>query len=252
MLGTIFSVIKSYMGTGIVTAVFLLCLAYLALFEKDRVKRCVFVYMPLVVIVVFLCPVTYVFYGKVSEAVTYYRLIWLIPVTPVIAYACTLMISNVKGVKGKLLVALVAVFLAFSGKLMYMDRNMVRAENINHMPDVVIDICDALHVEGREVRAIVPEEFTQFVRQYDPCICLAYGREYLMGIYAPEDDLRDAIVLAEEKDPELIGILAAQREVHYIVVRPGEAFDEVPTFYEEYMVIDGFTIYKNTLLGTDV
>ena len=117
MLGTIFSVIKSYMGTGIVTVVFLLCLAYLALFEKDRVKRCVFVYMPLVVIIVFLCPVTYVFYGKVSEAVTYYRLIWLIPVTPVIAYASTLIVSNVKGVRGKLLVLAMAAVLAFSGKL---------------------------------------------------------------------------------------------------------------------------------------
>ena len=239
------------MGTGIITVVFLLCLAYLAFFEKDRVKRCVFVYMPLVVIVVFLCPATYVFYGKMSEAVTYYRLIWLIPVTPVIAYACTLMVSNAKGAWRNLVVAGLAVCILFSGRLMYRDVNMVRAENLDHMPDVVVDICDALHVDGREVRVVMPEELTQFVRQYDPCICLAYGREYLMGIYAQPDDLRDAMI-AENRDPHEVGLQAVWRGVHYIVVRPGEEFDEPPLYYEEYLVIDGFTIYKNTLLDTDV
>ena len=251
MLGTILSVIKSYMGTGIVTVVFLLCLAYLVFFEKDKVKRCVFVYMPVVVITVFLCPLTYKFYAKVSEAVTYYRLIWLIPVTPVIAYACTLLISNLKGVKRNLLVVVMAAILALSGKLIYTDANMVRAQNIDHMPDVVIHICDALHVEGREVRVVVPEEFTQFVRQYDPCICLAYGREFQMGMFVQASELRFAMI-AEDRDPNTIGILAAQRGVHYIVVRPGEEFEELPTYYEEFMKVDGFTIYKNTLLSTDV
>lgn len=251
MLGTILSVIKSYMGTGIVAVVFMLCLAYLVFKEKDRVKRCVFVYMPVVVLIVFLCPITYKFYAKVSEEVTYYRLLWLIPVTPVIAYACTLIVSELKGAKRNILVCGIAVFLAFSGKLIYTDENMVRAQNIDHMPEAVIHICDTLHVEGREVRAVVPEEFAQFVRQYDPCICLAYGREYQMGMFIEANELRFAM-LEENRDPDLIGTLASQSGVHYIIVRPGEEFDEAPTYYEEYLNIDGFTIYKNTFLSTDV
>ncbi len=250
MFGTIMSVIKSYMGTGFVTVIFLLCLAYLALAEKDRVKRCVFIHMPLVVIVVFLCPLTYIFYGKVSEAVTYYRLLWLIPVTPVIAYASVSFLTSIKSGKKKTLAAVVlALFLAFAGKLMYTSVHMVKAENIYHMPQVVVDICDTIHVEGREVRAAMPEELMQFVRQYDPCVCLAYGRQYLMGIYAAENDFRDAMIA---RDPELIGTLGTVREVHYIIVRPGEEFEEIPVNYEEYAIIDGFTIYKNTVVSTSV
>ncbi len=251
MIQTIFNVIKNYMGTGIVTAVFLLCLSYLAFFEKDRVKRCVFVYMPLVVIIVFLCPLTYLFYSKISEAVTYYRLIWLIPVTPVIAYASASIVSGLKGIRRNVFIAAIACFIALSGKLMYTDTYMVRAQNIYHMPQAVVDICDALHVEGREVRVVLPEELMQFARQYDPCICLAYGREYNMGMYVKADDLRDAM-LSENRDPELIGNLGTSREVHYIVVRSSEKFSVLPVNYEEYLRIDGYIIYKSTVLSTSV
>lgn len=244
------SVIKSYMGTGFVTVIFLLCLAYLVFTEKDRVKRCAFIYMPLVVIIVFLCPLTYFLYAKFEE-VTYYRLLWLIPVTPVIAYASVLILSEAKGIKKTGGALAIALILAFSGKLMYTSVHMVRAENINHMPQAVVDICDALHVEGREVRAAMPEELMQFVRQYDPCICLDFGRQYLMGIYAEENDFRDALI-AEHKDPYLIGTLGTAREVHYIVVRQGEEYEEIPVNYEEYLRIDGFIIYKNTVLSTSV
>ena len=245
------SVIKSYMGTGLITVIFLLCLTYLCFFEKDRVKRCVFVYMPVVVIIVFLCPLTYMFYAKVSEAVTYYRLIWLIPVTPVIAYASVLFMSGLKGKDRNIAVAVIACFIALSGKLMYTDTYMVRAQNIYHMPQAVVDICEALHVEGREVRAALPDELMQFVRQYDPCICLAYGREYNMGMYIKADDLR-AAMMDENRDPYLIGTLATEREVHYIVVRAGEEFEELPVNYEEYLRVDGFIIYKSTVLSTSV
>lgn len=250
MFEVIMSVIKSYMGTGFVTVVFLLCLAYLAFTEQDKVKRCVFIYMPIVVIVVFLCPLTYMFYGKVSEAVTYYRLLWLIPVTPVIAYASVLFLSSIKSGKKKTIASIaLTLFLAFSGKLMYTSVHMVDAENMYHMPQVVVDICDAIHVDGREVRAAMPEELMQFVRQYDPCICLAYGRQYLMGIYAEANDFRDAMIA---RDPEQIGTIGTMREVHYIIVRPGEEFEEIPVNYEEYMRIDGFIIYKNTVVSTSV
>lgn len=250
MLGTIMSVIKSYMGTGFVTVVFLLCLAYLAFTERDKVKRCVFIYMPLVVIIVFLFPLTYKFYGKVSEDVTYYRLLWLIPVTPVIAYASVSYLTGIKSCKKKTLASIaLALFLAFSGKLMYTSVHMVDADNVYHMPQVVVDICDTIHVDGREVRAAMPEELMQFVRQYDPCICLAYGRQYLMGIYAEENDFRDAMIA---RDTELIGTLGTVREVHYIIVRPGEEFEELPVNYEEFARIDGFIIYKNTVVSTSV
>lgn len=243
MFSEILMIIKDYMGTGLVTVLFVLSLFYLAVSEKDKAKRICLIYVPVVILVFFLCPLSYVIYGKISEKVTYYRLLWLIPVTPVIAYSGVKICSRFSGLKQSLCIIGFAGLFALSGRLMYSDFYMIKAQNIYHMPVQVVDICDALHVEGREVMVLMPYEFQQFVRQYDPSICIPYGREYMMNIFAEEDDLRDAMV-AEERDPELVGRLATERGCHYIVISGFEDFEEAPRNYEEFMNIDGYKIYR--------
>ena len=139
---------------------------------------------------------------------------------------------------------------AISGRLIYTDIYMVDAVNIYHMPATVVDICDALHVEGREVKALVPDEMQQFVRQYDPCIHIPYGREYMMNMFLEEDELKNE--MEGERRPYEVGILATQRGCHYIVVPWYQKFDTLPEYYEEYTIIDGYIIYKNVLLSTEV
>ncbi len=247
----ILNVIKSHMGTGLVTVLFVLSLFYVAVTEKDRAKRLFFLYVPVFILAFFLCPVSYRIYGRISESVTYYRLLWLIPVTPVIAYAAVCVCSGLKGFKQNLCIAGVAVLIATSGRLMYNDVYMVRAANMYHMPQYVVDICDEIHIEGREVMALVPTEFWQFIRQYDPCVKIPYGRQYLMNVYQEPDDLRDAMN-AEVRDPHEIGLLATHRGVHYIVVPQNERFETAPYGYEYYKTIDGYVMYKNIYLSLEV
>ncbi|MBP1585417.1 MAG: hypothetical protein ILP17_06985, partial [Lachnospiraceae bacterium] len=97
------------MGTGFVTVLFILSLTYLLFAEKDRVKRCFFIYMPLVVLAFFLCPLSLKIYSRISESVTYYRLLWLIPVTPVIAYASTEVCGRFTGFRRHICIAGLAV-----------------------------------------------------------------------------------------------------------------------------------------------
>jgi hypothetical protein len=236
-------IIKEYMGAGLIGVVFVLSLFYLAVTEKDRAKRICLLYVPVVILVFFLCPLSFVIYGKISEGITYYRLLWLIPVTPVIGYSAVKVCTRFTGFKQNLCVIALAVLLAFSGRLMYSNMYMVKAQNIYHMPVQVIDICDALHAEGREIMVLMPYEFQQFVRQYDPGICMPYGREHMMNMYVGEDLLRDA-VMAEEKDPELVGRLATERGCHYIVISSFDDFPETPWNYEEFMNIDGYKVYR--------
>lgn len=231
------------MGEGLIAVIFVLSLFYLAVTEKDRAKKVCFLYVPVVVIIFFLCPVSYRIYAKIAEGVTYYRLLWLIPVTPVIAYSAVKICTRFKGLKQNLCVLAFAALFAVSGRLMYSNMYMVKAQNIYHMPVQVIDLCDALHAEGREVMVLMPYEFQQFVRQYDPNICMPYGREYMMNMFVGEDLLRDA-VMAEDKDPELVGRLATERGCHYIVISSLEDFPEEPWNYEEFMNIDGYKVYR--------
>ena len=251
MVEDILSVIKDHMGRGFVTVLFVMSLAYILFTEKDRVKRCFLVYMPMVILAFFMCPLSLKIYGRISESVTYYRLLWLIPVTPVIAYAAVGVCGRFSGIKQHICVAVLAIIMAVSGRLMYSDMYMVRAANIYHMPQAVVDIADALHVEGREVMAVVPFEMQQFIRQYDPCIRMPYGREFMMGIGVDENELRD-VMLSQDKDPQVVGTLAAQNGCHYIVMYEYEKFDTPPRFYVEYMSIDGYVIYKSTLLSTEL
>ena len=67
--------------------------------------------------------------------------------------------------------------------------------------------------------------------------------EYMMNMFAGENPLRDAM-MAEDKDPELVGRLATERGCHYIVVSQFEDFAEDPWNYEEFMNIDGYKIYR--------
>ncbi len=247
----ILNLIKDYMGAGYVTVLFLFALIAVAIFEKDRIKRCFFLYMPTLLVIIFLCPITYSLYGKVSERVTYYRLLWLIPETIVIAYAMCIMCGRLSGKKKALSVILCALIIAAFGKLIYTDRYVLPAENIYHMPQYVVDICDALHVDGREVQVVVPEEMQQFVRQYDPCICIPYGRQYMMGMVLEADELRDAMN-AEDWDGKRVETLAFERYCHYIVLPKGRKFEHELAVYEEYMTIDGYVIYRNLYLDSGV
>lgn len=243
MFSYILPVIKEYMGVGIVSVLFLLSLFYLAVTEKERAKRVCFVYVPVLVLIFFLCPVSYVIYGKISESVTYYRLLWLIPVTPVIAYSAVRICTRFSGLKQNICILAFAGLFALSGRLMYSDFYMIEAPNMYHMPVQVVDICDALHAEGREIMVLMPYEFQQFVRQYDPNICMPYGREYMMNIIVQTDELRDEM-MEGGRDPEIVGHLATERGCHYIVVSQFEDFAETPWNYEEFMNIDGYKVYR--------
>ena len=207
--------------------------------------------MPAVVIIVFLCPISYMIYGRISESVTYYRLLWLIPEAQTICYALSKLCASFSGKKKTVMTICVSLLICACGSLMYRNMYMHPAENMYHVPDYVVDICDALHVEGREVQVLVPDEMQQFVRQYDPSICIPYGRQYMLGVYMDEDELRDAMN-EEPRDAEKIGMLATYRFVHYIVVPESRRFEENPHDFEEYMTVDGYVIYKNIYLGTDI
>jgi hypothetical protein len=57
------------------------------------------------------------------------------------------------------------------------------AENSYHIPDETIEVAELVKKTdaGHKVRAVMPEEMTFYVRQYDTDVYLAFGREMVMG-----------------------------------------------------------------------
>lgn len=236
------SIFQKYMGTGLMLIWFVLALVYLFCHEKRKPYRILFLYMPVMVLLVFFNPLFFRLFSETVGGEIYFRLCWLLPVILVIGYTITLICDSLKG-RQKAYFGLVAIMvLMISGKLVYSSPLFSRAENTYHIPQVVVDICDAIEVEGREVMAAFPDEFLLYVRQYSPVICMPYGRES----FEYYNEL-NAVIMSEEPDAEGLAALAMQNHCHYVIIQAGKVLleDMIPFDFELFASIDGYEIYKN-------
>lgn len=243
------SLFREYMGTGLIVIWFLLSLIYLFLKEERKQVRILLVYVPVIMLLLFFNPL---FAGVLTEYVgdeIYYRILWLLPVTVVIAYTCVSIGGRLVGSKRNIF-AIVSVLLAVvSGSYIYNNTYFTKAENLYHVPDSVVHICDAIALPGREVTAVFPLDLLQYVRQYSPVVCMPYGREILVeswNEWAIQNELCDAME-AEVADADTLGRLAVSYGCIYIVLPEDKPIKgSLPEAgYELFLETDGYVVYRN-------
>ena len=84
----VFRIITEYMGSGFYVILYVAALVWLFITEKDKVRRLILCYLPLTLLLIYLCPVYYrVYVLKLDSHGTYYRNLWLLPMTVTVAYA---------------------------------------------------------------------------------------------------------------------------------------------------------------------
>lgn len=184
-MSNILGIFKLYNGTGYYCVLFIICLLYLWFIEEDRRIKALLVYTPAVIQVLFFIPYFYLIYNRLDDG-TYYRILWLLPMTVVIAYAgCRLI-----GVHTKIGLALLSVILIMGGTFVYTSEYMSVAENPYHLPQEVVDVCDMIKPEeGKErVWAAVPTDMAHFVRQYTTTIQLGYGRDSMVSTWKRDEN----------------------------------------------------------------
>ena len=259
MLGsykTIIENIDSFAGTGGYVVLFCACILFLFVTEKDRVKRALFVYLPLAVLLIFFCPLWVLYFKFSQDAEILYRLLWLIPFGMVIAYALVKLTFMIPG-KFKYLSAVAGmVIVALFGSYIYKSPYFSKAENEYHVPDTVVKICKEIEVPGREIRACFPEEFTSYVRQYSATVFLTYGREsYMFGDVDTLGSEAMALLRAPRVDMEALANILREKDTPYLVIRNDRAFTENPWVYDFCFVteIDGYDIYldNRAYIGLD-
>lgn len=237
-------IFRNYMGTGLIVIWFLIAIVYLFFSEHRKARRILFLYTPIIVLLLFLNPLFYTLFDILVGQEGYFRIGWLMPVAIVIAYAVVLVCGELKGKKALCFAVTSVLLIMVSGKLVYSSPLYGRAENIYHVPDSVVHICDAIMVPGREVMAVFPDEMLLYVRQYTPFVCMPYGREVIMG---EESELHE---LMKGKVIDLEAVLPFIREMHchFCILR---ADQEIKGDLEEYGWIqygevDGYVIYRDT------
>ncbi len=208
----------NYSGDGLAIALFVVAFLYLLLTEKDRTKRIVLLYISFATIVLFFCPLFAEAFFQFLDEETYYRILWLVPMTVVISYAGVRAIERLHGKWIKIAAFLgVCGLIVCTGDYVYDNPYFSPAENRFHVPQTVALVCDAITVEGREVRAVVPVEMLSYVRQYTAGVCLPYGREMVVEEWINQNPLYDAMQ-AEKVDCQTVAKLAAEQECHYIIL----------------------------------
>lgn len=236
------------MGSGLIIILFFLAVLYLYIKEKRKPYRVMFVYAPTVLFFFFFNPWFYKAFCNALEGEIYFRMFWLLPVLPVIAFTCTQICGRLKrDTRVKFGIASVCVLMA-SGRLVYLNPLFSRAENVYHVPQEVVEICDAVKVEGREIMVAFPDEFLLYVRQYSAQICIPYGRNALMG---EPYDLRNVMNQTEIDIEELV-TLSREKMCHYVVLSKDKLlvgqFEDYG--FETYMTVGDYIVYKDTTMYT--
>lgn len=237
---------QEYMGTGLIVIWFLVSLLYLWLTEKRKYIRVMFLYVPVVLLLVFFNPFVAKVVSGLADGEIYYRILWLLPVTPVIAYAAVTLCGKLAGYRKYVGIAAALVLFMISGSLIYRNPYFQKAENAYHVPQSVVDICDAIEVPGREVMAVFPRELLQYVRQYSNLVCMPYGRDIVVSRWTVQNDLYD-VMEQETIDAGELADLAREEQCVYIIlpetrILVGKLEDEE---YEEFARMHGYVIYKD-------
>ena len=244
--GSALAMLKLYSGNGSLTLLFVASLVYLWITEKNKGRKAILVYGSLVMLAVFFFPpLTNLVVNTLEEEEIYYRLLWALPMGPVIAYAAVKCISNIKKQwlqAGVLL--LLAAYIIIGGHLVYKSPQFSKAQNAYQVPDAVVQICDAIEVPGREVMAIFPHELVQYVRQYSAFVVMPYGYDALVERWGLSDELEEEM-RKEVSDAERLSTLARERGCHYIIINQGHAVDGELAEYDYVLMMqaEGYDVY---------
>lgn len=171
-----------YLGDSWQYALFLAALFYLLFCSEDKKTKKLFAGYTMAFLVVFFCPVTakIIMEFCVGELV-YWRMLWLLPIPLVIAFAGTKFVMCFSRWWKRLVAGiLVAVCLVFSGSCVYAPGSTpyVKAQNLNKLPQEVISVCDQIRsfAGDGEVCVTAPYEFNVYIRQYDASFGQTFGR----------------------------------------------------------------------------
>lgn len=257
--------LKNYSGLKALFALSAIAFIYLFFKEKDGTKRIVLVIMPLVMGLLFICPLTLKLY-KLSglDPDTYYRMLWIIPFGMLTVYAAVTLTGN-RGMLIKISgLLLSAALIAVSGSYIYSSPILYRSENIYALPQTTINIVDYLRsIDDHERITVLPSSsIITSIRQYDANILMPYGRDMFnmaLNYYHPVyeafekkeiiemDELIEATreyevqyliiyaTLLTDKDPEEAGLkYLTTIDDHRIYVDPvmTERINEIDRYYE--------------------
>lgn len=236
---------STYTGIGIINVLFFVGLVYMALTDNNRSNRTLILYGSIALVCVIFSPPVFYCYDRFVDEGTYWRMWWMVPAGIGLAYVAAKIINS-----HRLTGFLLALFiLVLGGNLVYTaDEDYKLAENPYQIPNAVIDIVDYLEdYEPSVVRVAVPYELITYVRMYDPCVSMPYGREQFGGPWGVTSGFY-ILMNSPNIDFRKLSDKCLYNDTKYIVIQSGKFHIGNPEDYDfKYLITcDNYDIYEYT------
>lgn len=240
----VLEIFQGFTGSGFLTILYLLTLLYLWTSEKNPLFRAIFVYGASIIQLLFFLPLFYYGYQLLDQG-TYYRILWILPMTVTIAYAAVKILGRYP--VGSIVIGIVMIMVC--GQYVYSNDYISWAENVYHIPQEAIDVCDIIMPgeDEERVTGVFPDDLIHFVRQYSSRIQMPYGRDYLAPDWIYGDHPLRKIVNQEEIRISELVRLATEQKCQYIIL---ERNKELIGNFENFKVFKvgettNYDIYRN-------
>ncbi len=248
--------LKNFTGLKVLFAFTVLAWFYLFFREKNKTLRAIFVTVPFVVIVVFICPLTMWLFEKVGlDTDTYYRMLWIIPMGMITVYAAVRLCQRTLWTRVAGLIA-GALVIALSGVYVYSSPIFFETENMYGLPQQTIDVVDYIRsIDEHDIITVCPSaNLITTIRQYDSLIRMPYGRD----MFNPSLNYYHPVYEVFEQTPKLNfkNLLKVSRdfEVEYFIVHATRLLDDDPVEAGlEYVgTVQDHNIYKDPVIAEQI
>ena len=253
-----------YNKDSVLVLLFLVALVFLWLVERDRRIRTILLYLSIALFAVFLCPV-YAWIGQKIDEEIYYRVFWTLPIGLLFCYGSVQLLNRMKKTISRVLVGiLLLLVICMNGKLVYKTTHYIKATNAYHVPQIVIDVAEAIRMEKYKPIAVLPSELLPFLRQYTGDVFTPYGRNIVVERWNFNSELYDAME-AEIYDAEEIAMQARKEHCAFVVLSAFKQMngsmeeqnyflkDCVNGIYNVYMDYNYYNVYlEQNLLDDDM
>lgn len=236
-----------YIGTGMFVVLFLISLLYIYIRDsKEKIKTDILLRYSIIAILILFNPLmVYAAEEFLLKDMVYWRIFWIIPVVPVIAYAAAQAVSGCKEKKKKLITSIaILLIIVYCGKLVYNTGNFQEADNLYKIPQEAIDICDIINEQsedGETIQLLVTPELASYIRQYDGTMKMLFGR-HGRGNAEGEIDTVYEQLQSDTMDLVLITEIARDTGCNYLILnshRMPQDRPEIDSLYEfGYMSVD--------------
>lgn len=222
-----------------------------AFFGKEERKK---IFWPsALVLLFFFNPIFYAVIGTRFLSGVYWRLLWMLPISFVLAYVIIQLVYKVnRDVLRVLVLAAACVCIIVTGEREFSKATYTEKENEYEISQAAIEICDVVMArlsDWKEI-IIVPNELLCDIRQYSCSVGLLYGRNaggFITDI-EPEELAVYEEMCKEVPDVKLITDIAKERNCRYIVFRT--SFHQIPEDLSSYgygkfaVVQEDYVIYQ--------